>query len=224
MSSSCRRSARRTRASSARARSSGARRSASTSAGTPARDRASPRLRAGRGSGRGRWTSTGSACGRSTGPASGARLSSSTSSPTSSVIAASSCVAVVGGERSRSDRRAEEDLDVHLVVAAIDPGGVVDRVGVDQTAVERVLDPPALGEAEIAALADDPAAQLDTVDAQRVVGPVTDLGVGLRRRLDVRADPAVPEQVDRGAQHRRHQLGRRERRAVDPEPLGGRAR
>ena len=62
---------------------------------------------------------------------------------------------------------------------------------------QRVLDAPALGEAEVAALADDPAAQLVAVDAQRVVGAVADVGVGLRRRLDVRADAAVPQQIDR---------------------------
>ena len=91
---------------------------------------------------------------------------------------------------------AEQDLDVDLVVAAVDAGRVVDRVGVDQPAVERVLDAAALGEAEVAALADHPAAQLGAVDAQAVVGPVADVGVGLGRRLDVGADAAVPQQVD----------------------------
>ena len=92
---------------------------------------------------------------------------------------------------------AEQDLDVDLVVAAVDAGRVVDRVGVDQPAGERVLDPAELGEAEVAALADHPAAQLGAVDAHRVVGAVADLGVRLGGRLDVGADAAVPEQVDR---------------------------
>ena len=77
------------------------------------------------------------------------------------------------------------------------PGRVVDGVGVDQAAGERVLDPAALGEPEVAALADHLAAQLGAVDAQRVVGAVAHLGVGLGGRLDVRADAAVPQQVDR---------------------------
>ena len=47
------------------------------------------------------------------------------------------------------------------------------------TAAQRVLDPPALGEAEVAALADDPAAQLGAVDAHRVVGLVADVGLAL---------------------------------------------
>ena len=40
-----------------------------------------------------------------------------------------------------------------------------------------VLDAPALREAEVAALADDPAAQLRAVDAHRVIRAVADLGV-----------------------------------------------
>ena len=44
---------------------------------------------------------------------------------------------------------------------------------------ERVLDAAALREAEVAALADDAAAQLPRVDADRVVGPVADVGVAL---------------------------------------------
>ena len=49
----------------------------------------------------------------------------------------------------------EQDLDVDLVVGAVDPCGVVDRVGEDASTRERVLDPATLGEAEVAALADD---------------------------------------------------------------------
>ena len=53
------------------------------------------------------------------------------------------------------DHAAEEDLDVDLVVGAVDAGGVVDRVGVDPPSFQGVLDPGTLGEAEVAALADD---------------------------------------------------------------------
>ena len=45
---------------------------------------------------------------------------------------------------------------------------------------ERGLDAAALGEAEVAALADHLAAQLGAVDADRVVGAVADVGVRLR--------------------------------------------
>ena len=44
-------------------------------------------------------------------------------------------VALFDGHRSLGHHRAEEDLDVDLVVAAVDAGGVVDRVGVDEAAV-----------------------------------------------------------------------------------------
>src|SRR4029079_2900874 len=47
------------------------------------------------------------------------------------------------------------------------------------------------------------------VDAQRVIGLVADVGVRLRARLDVGADPAVVEQVDRRAQDQLDDVGRR---------------
>ena len=136
------------------------------------------------------------------------RLSSSTSSATSSVISTSSVVALLDRHLAFGHHRAEEDLDVDLVVAAIDAGRVVDGVGVDEPAVERELDATALGQAEVPALADHPAAQLGTVDAQAVVGSVADLGVRLRRCLDVGADPAVPQHVDGRPKDGRQQLVR----------------
>ena len=81
---------------------------------------------------------------------------------------------------------------------------------------------PALREAEVATLPNDPSAHLVAVDPHRVVRAVADLGVALVRRLHVRADAAVPEQIDGSLQHppdhvrRRHLRGRvigdRERR------------
>ena len=65
------------------------------------------------------------------------------------------------------------------------------------------------GDAQVAALANDFGAQLVCVDPHRVVGPVTDVGVGLRFGLDVGADAAVEQQVDRRLQDRPHQAGRR---------------
>ena len=47
---------------------------------------------------------------------------------------------------------------------------------------------PALGEAEVAALPDDPAAELRAVDADRVVGTVPGIGVSFVGGLDVGAD------------------------------------
>ena len=70
---------------------------------------------------------------------------------------------------------------------------------------------------EVAALADDAAAQLRAVDADGVVGLVARVGVGLRGGLDVRADAAVPQQVDRRAQDRPDQLVRRQAVGLDAE-------
>ena len=109
---------------------------------------------------------------------------------------------------SPAHRAVEQDLDVHLVVGGVDARAVVDRVGVDEAAGERVLDPAVLGEAEIAALADGPAPQLGAVDAHRVVRLVAHVGVGLGARLHVGADAAVVEQVDGARRIARDQLGR----------------
>ena len=106
----------------------------------------------------------------------------STSPATSSVIAASSwsrCFMVMS---PWLDHRAEQDLDVDLVVGAVDAGRVVDEVGVDPAALLGEDDARALGQAEIAALADHPAAQLLGVDPDRVVGAIERLGMALARR------------------------------------------
>src|SRR4030095_12151920 len=47
------------------------------------------------------------------------------------------------------DGAVEQDLDVDLVVGAVHAGGVVDEVGGDVAAGQRVLDPAALGEAQV---------------------------------------------------------------------------
>ena len=108
-------------------------------------------------------------------------------------------VALLRRQLAGGDDAVEEDLDVDLVIAAVDTGRVVDGVGVDEPAVEGELDTAALGEPEIAALADHPAAQLAAVDADAVVRSIADLSVALRLGLDVGADAAVPQQVDRRA-------------------------
>ena len=91
-----------------------------------------------------------------------------------------------------------------------------------RTPRRRRLDAAELRQAEVAALADDLDAQLLAVDPDGVVGPVADVGVVLGGGLDVGADAAVPEQVDRGEQDRVDQLGRGHRRAspLMPSALG----
>ena len=66
---------------------------------------------------------------------------------------------------------------------------------------------PSWVQPEVAALADDLAPQVVAVDADGVVGAVADVRVGLGGRLDVGADPAVPQQVDGREQDRLHELG-----------------
>ena len=104
----------------------------------------------------------------------------------------------------------EPDLDVDFMIGAIDAGGIVDRVGEDVAAGQREFDTPILGCAEVAAFGHDLAAQLVAVDPDLVVGAVLDLRVQLTRRLDVGANAAVVEQVDRGQQDRVQQLFRRQ--------------
>ncbi len=123
-------------------------------------------------------------------------------------------VALGPRQPARGHQRVEQDLEVDLEVRRVDARGVVDEVGVDAPARLGVLDAPALREAEVAALADDAAAQLRAVDSHRVIGAVADLGVRLLGRLDVGPDAAVPEQVDRQLQDRTHHLDRRGRAAV----------
>ena len=101
--------------------------------------------------------------------------------------------------------RVEQDLDVHLVVGGVHAGGVVDEVGIEQHAVARGLDAAELGHAQVAALADHAATQVAAIDADRVVGAIADIGVLLGAALDVGADAAVPQQVDRRPEHRRQQ-------------------
>src|SRR5690606_16800517 len=50
--------------------------------------------------------------------------------------------ALVGADLAGGDQRVDEDLDVDLVVGAVDPGRVVQRVGVDPPAGEVVFDTP----------------------------------------------------------------------------------
>ena len=126
-------------------------------------------------------------------------------------------VAFVDRHPRRRHDVVEEDLDVHLVVAAVDTGRVVDGVGVHQATRECIFDAAALGEAEVAALAHHAAAQVGAVHTQAVVGPVAHIGVRFGRGLHIGADTAVPEQVDRGTQDGRDELDRREGAALDTE-------
>src|SRR5579862_6199844 len=61
--------------------------------------------------------------------------------------------AVAGVERKFATdyRRLEQNLQIDLMIRHIDASRVVDRVSVDATAFQRVLDAPVLSESEVAA-------------------------------------------------------------------------
>ena len=121
------------------------------------------------------------------------------------------------GEVAPRHHGVEQDLDIDLVVGAVHPAGVVDEVGVGAPARQAVLHPPQLGHAQVAALADDAAAQLGGIHPQAVVRLVADVGVALAPGLDIGADAAVPQQVDRRPQQVRDQFQRRQVIGLDVE-------
>src|SRR5579885_347865 len=72
--------------------------------------------------------------------------------------------ALTGGEVMRLNDGVQQDLEVDLDVGGVDAGGVVDEIGVEASARERILDAPALREAEVAPLADHSGLELPAVD------------------------------------------------------------
>ena len=126
-------------------------------------------------------------------------------------------VALLFGQLAVAQRQAEQDLDVDLVVGRVDTGRVVDCVRVQAHPRQGRLDAPALRKAQIAALADHLAAQLCAVDAQAVVGTVAHFGMCFGACLDIGADAAVVEQVDRRLEDGHNQLRRRQPLCVDVE-------
>ncbi len=89
------------------------------------------------------------------------------------------------------------------------PPGIVDGVGVAGAAEQAELDASALGDAEIGALADDLRPDLGGGDADRVVGAVADLLVGLGGGAHIGADAAEPQKIDRRLEDGLHDLDRR---------------
>jgi hypothetical protein len=80
---------------------------------------------------------------------------------------------------TRRHHRVEQDLEVYLVVGGVDPCRIVDGVGVYAPALQRVFDPPKLGDAKIGAFTDNLGADLRPVNPQRVVGLVAGIGMAL---------------------------------------------
>ena len=122
-------------------------------------------------------------------------LSVSTSSPDLVGHRLQQLRAVVGPDLACRDQRVDQNLDVHLVVGAVDARGVVQRVGVDPAAGQVIFDPPQRGQPEVATLTDHLGPHLITVHPDDVVGAVTDIDVRLGLGLDVGADAAVEQQI-----------------------------
>jgi hypothetical protein len=101
-------------------------------------------------------------------------------------------VALLEAEPSLRHLAVQRDLDVDLVVRAIDAGTVVDEVGVDPPALPAELDPRRLGDAEIGALADRLDAKIGGVDADGVVAGVADFLLAFASRFHIGADAAEP--------------------------------
>ena len=104
----------------------------------------------------------------------------------------------------------QRDLDVDLLVRAIDPGRIVDEVGVDPPArnaasVQCEFDPAGLRAAQIGPFAHHLDVKVAPVDPQRIVGRVANRGVVFGLALHIGADPAEPQKVGLGGQDRAHQ-------------------
>ena len=87
---------------------------------------------------------------------------------------------------------AQQNLDVDLVVGAIDTRRVVNGIRIDVAAVKSELDTAALTKTQIGTLADDLAVQFVGIDPQRLVGSIAYFRMGFIGRLHIRADAAKP--------------------------------
>ncbi|MCY1168558.1 hypothetical protein D9M73_85560 [compost metagenome] len=126
-------------------------------------------------------------------------------------------VALVITEATLDHLAVERDLDVDLIIRAVDPGRIVDEVGIDAPAARRKGDTRGLGDAEIRAFADRGGAQILGIDAQPIIGGVADRDVVLGARLHVGADAAEPDQIDRGLEDGRDQRARLHFALFQPE-------
>src|SRR3546814_3767441 len=83
-------------------------------------------------------------------------------------------VAVVLAEAPLGHLAVQCDLDIDLIVRAVDARAIVDEVGVDPAALRREGDARGLRDAKVRALADRLDAQILGIDAQRVVRGVAE--------------------------------------------------
>ncbi|MCY1514088.1 hypothetical protein D9M68_486160 [compost metagenome] len=128
-------------------------------------------------------------------------------------------VALLVGHIALGHHPVEQDLDIDLVVGAVDAAGIVDKVGVHRATDRGELAATQLGGAQVAALGEDRAAQLAAIHPDAVVVLVADLGVALSGRLDVGTDAAVPDHVDLRLEQGVDQVVRRQAVGCDAEAL-----
>ncbi len=83
-------------------------------------------------------------------------------------------VAILEGEAAFQHLAVERDLDVDLIVRAVDAGRIVDEVGVDAPAMRGEGHAAGLRDGQVRALADHLGLHLVAVDAVRVVGGIAD--------------------------------------------------
>ena len=117
-------------------------------------------------------------------------------------------VAFLGAEAAGSHFGIKQDLDVDLMIRGVDAGRIVDEIGVDSATVSGVFDATCLRPSQVSAFASSPGPHLLGRDANRIIGSVADLGVGLTRGAYVGSDSAVPQQVNRSPQDRRDEIVR----------------
>ena len=86
----------------------------------------------------------------------------------------------------------EQDLDIDFTVRAVYAGGIVYEVGINAPAGKAVFNTSQLGQTEIAAFADNLAAQLVRVNAYSIVAAVADIGMTFMTGFHIGTDAAVP--------------------------------
>ena len=99
--------------------------------------------------------------------------------------------------------------------------GIVDGIGVDTTAVQRVLDAAQLGQPQVAALAHHLTTQVSTIDADGIIRPVAHLCRTFVVPFYVGADPPVPEQLHRCLEDGGDQLRRCQGALLNTQSVAG---
>src|SRR5690606_7656525 len=83
------------------------------------------------------------------------------------------------------------------------------------TTLQGKLNTGALRNAKIGTLADDLCANVDSIDADGIVGSVPNVLIGFARRFEIRADAAKPKQIYRSCENGAHDLHGRSNSLAD---------